>query len=103
MILATSLVVAAAFPAPARASDHLLKINEVMVSIGGNPAAQFVELIDPFNEPFPSPPYKLVVFDANGNRLGAHELGGDADIIDNNVPMLISTPAADAALAVKGD
>lgn len=103
VIVGTSLAVALALPASARAADHLLKVNEVMLSAGGSPAAQFVELLDPFNEPFPSPPYKLVVFDADGNRLGAHELGGDASIIDNNVPMLISTPAADAALGVTGD
>jgi hypothetical protein len=103
IVAVSSLAAAATLVAPARASDHLLEVNEVMVSTGGNPAAQFVELLDPFNEPFPSPPYKLVVFDANGNRLGAHELGGDANIIDSNVPMLISTPAADAALGVKGD
>lgn len=73
----------------------------MMLSTGGNPAAQFVELLDPFDEPFRSIPYRLVVFDANGQRLGAHEFG--ASVIDNNVPMLVSTPAADAALGVEGD
>ena len=101
-VFATALAAACAFPAAAVAADHLMEVNEVMVAAGGNPAAQYIEILDPFNEPFPSPPYRLVVFDANGTRLGAHELGGDAQIIDNNVPMLISTPAADAAFGVTG-
>ena len=101
-VLASVLAAAFALPAAAGAADHLMEVNEVMVSVGGNPAAQYVEILDPFNEPFPSPPYRLVVYDANGVRLGHHELGGDAQIVDNNVPMLISTPAADAALGVTG-
>jgi hypothetical protein len=101
-VFASVLAAACAFPAVAGAADHLMEVNEVMVSAGGNPAAQYIEILDPFNEPFPSPPYRLVVFDANGVRLGAHELGGDAQIIDNNVPMLISTPAADTAFGVTG-
>jgi hypothetical protein len=101
-VFAGVLAAACAFPAAAGAADHLMEVNEVMVSVGGNPAAQYIEILDPFNEPFPSPPYRLVVFDANGTRLGAHELGGDAQIVDSNVPMLISTPAADAALGVTG-
>ena len=101
-VFASVLAAACAFPAAAGAADHLMEVNEVMVSAGGNPAAQYIEILDPFNEPFPSPPYRLVVFDANGVRLGAHELGGDAQIVDNNVPMLISTPAADTAFGVTG-
>ena len=101
-VLAASLAAACALPAAAGAVHHLMEVNEVMVSVGGNPSAQYIEILDPFNEPFPSTPYRLVVFDANGTRLGAHDLGGDAQIIDNNVPMLISTPAADSALGVTG-
>jgi hypothetical protein len=100
--LIIGLAAVCGFPAAAGAVDHLMEVNEVSVAHGGNSAAQYIEILDPFNEPFPSPPYRLVVFDRNGVRLGAHELGGDAQIIDNNVPMLISTAAADAALGVTG-
>ena len=103
IFVAASLVVAATQAAPARAVDHLMEVNEIQTAVGGNSAAQFIEILDPFNEPFPTTPYRLVVYDANGTRLGHHELGGDAQIIDNNVPMLISTAAADAALGVTGD
>ena len=104
LVLAASLVVAGTvLPAQALAAHHLMVVNEVMTSYGGNPNAQFIEILDPFNEPFPATPYRLVVYDANGVRLGAHDLGGDAQIVDNNVPMLISTPAADVALGSTGD
>lgn len=92
--------------APAQASFHEMRLNEVMLSTGGNSTAQFVELLDPIDEPFPdsSAPYKLVVYDANGQKLGAHTISTALlQGRDNTQPLLISTPAADAALGVTGD
>jgi hypothetical protein len=102
LFLVTGFAAMAAFAVPAQAVDHLMEVNEIATSVGGDPNAQYIEILDPINEPFPSPTYRLVVYDANGVRLGAHDLGGDAQITDNNQPMLISTAAADAALGVTG-
>jgi hypothetical protein len=91
---------------PAHASFHLMRVNELMLSTGGNAGAQFVELIDPSDEPFPSGsgPYKVVVYDASGVKLGAHTISTALlQGRDNTQPLLISTPAADAALGVTGD
>jgi hypothetical protein len=91
---------------PAQASFHLMRVNEVMLSTGGDATAQFVELIDPSDEPFPSStgPYKVVVYDASGTRLGAHTISTALlQGRDNTQPLLISTPTADAALGVAGD
>jgi hypothetical protein len=98
----------ALFAAPAQATFHLQKVNEVMVAgSGGNSAVQFVELFDPGHEPFPPTfgPYNLVIFDAAGNKLGAHMLNGPgmANASSAGRPYLISTTAADAALGVTGD
>jgi hypothetical protein len=91
---------------PAHASFHLMRVNEVMLSTGGNTGAQFVELLDPSDEPFPSSsgPYRVVVYDAGGTRLGAHTISTALlQGRDNTNPLLISTAAADAALGVTGD
>jgi hypothetical protein len=91
---------------PAQASFHLMRINEVMLSTGGNTGAQFVEMLDSSNEPFPDStgPYKIVVYDANGQKLGSHTIS--TALLhgrDNTQPLLISTAAADAALGTTGD
>ena len=48
-----------------------MKINEV--GLGG---AQFIELLDPADETFPSAqqPFKVVVYDGAGTRQGAHTI-----------------------------
>jgi hypothetical protein len=79
---------------PARASEHDMRVNEVATSLGGNPAAQFVELLDPLNEPFPNPPYKLAIYDAAGNPGTVVGLGDNASIVDSGTPMLIASAAA---------
>jgi hypothetical protein len=91
---------------PAQASFHLMRVSEVMLSTGGNTSAQFVEMIDPSDEPFPSStgPYKIVVYDAAGGKLGEHTMSTSLlQGRDNTQPLLISTPASDAALGVTGD
>jgi hypothetical protein len=95
--------------APALATFHLEKVNEVMLgSSSGDSGVQFVELLDrgggeeQFTPVFA--PYKLVVYDAAGNRLGEQMLNptglrGAA----SGREYLISTPAADTAFGVAGD
>jgi hypothetical protein len=105
-LTAVSLFVLLFSAIPAQASFHLMRVNEVMLSTGGNSGAQFVELLDPSDEPFPSSsgPYKIVVYDAAGTRLGAHTISTALlQGRDNTQPLLISTAAADAALGVTGD
>jgi hypothetical protein len=98
------------FAAPAYATFHLEKVNEVMLaSNAGDTHVQFVELLDKggteeqFTPVFA--PYNLVVYDAAGNRLGAHMLdaNGLRAAAGAGSPYLISTPEADAAFGVKGD
>ena len=98
------------FAAPAQATFHLNKVNEVMVSgSGGNTAVQFVEFFDQGgpSETFPPSfaPYKLVVFDRSGNKVGEQTLSamGLSNARAAGRPYLVSTAAADAALGVTGD
>lgn len=66
--LSIAPLLAALLAAPAGASDHLMKVNEILPQ--GELGAQFVELLDPVGEPFPSPPYKLIVYSQTGALLG---------------------------------
>lgn len=93
IVVLAGLVVALAAPAPALAADHLMTVNEVMLSQGGNAGAQFVELIDGADEPFPSPPYKLVVFDGSGQKIGDQTLP-IPDTFDYTQPFLVASNAA---------
>src|SRR3954451_10577491 len=96
--------------APAHATFHLEKINEVMLaSSTGDAGVQFVELLDrggseeAFTPVFA--PYRLVIYDAAGNKLGEHGLNPDGlrPAAASGSEYLISTAAADAALGVSGD
>jgi hypothetical protein len=78
-----------------------MKINEV--GLGG---AQFIELLDPADETFPSAqqPYRVVVYDGAGTRQGAHTISSALlQGRDNTIPLLLSTAAADIAYGVIGD
>lgn len=100
-----------ALGAPAAlATFHLEKVNEVMTaSADGGTSVQFVELLDTggaeeeFTPVFA--PYRLVIYDAAGNQLGAHTLdpNGLRAAAASGTPYLVSTAAADAAFGVKGD
>lgn len=96
--LLLALALLAGFPASAWAPDHVMKVMEVMTSNGGDASVQFVELLDPNAEPFPNAPYRVVVYDAAGTRLG----GTDITPFHTS-PMLIGTAAADAALGTTRD
>jgi hypothetical protein len=96
--------------APAQATFHLEKVNEVMLaSSTGNASVQFVELVDrggteeEFTPVFA--PYKLVIYDGAGNKLGEHTLNPDGlrPAAATGREYLISTAAADAAFGVSGD
>lgn len=96
--------------APASATFHLNKVNEVMLaSSSGDASVQFVEFVDEGDdsEVFPPTfsPYKLVVYDADANELGEHVLSGPglSSARAAGRPYLVSTPAADAAFGVMGD
>ena len=100
--LAVALTLALA--APAHAADHLMTVNEIGLSVGGQ---QFAELFDPGSEPFPSPPYKLVVYNGAGAKQGDQVL--KADVISPNPvtgrPMLLAAApvggqSPDATLSV---
>jgi hypothetical protein len=108
--LSLSLAGLAFTAAPAFATFHLEMVNEVMLaSSSGDSSVQFVELLDnggteeSFTPVFA--PYKLVIYDAAGNKLGEHTLNPSglraASAADREY--LISTPAADAAFGVTGD
>src|SRR3954468_12058822 len=96
--------------APAQATFHLEMVNEVMLaSSGGDTGVQFVELLDrggseeAFTPVFA--PYKLVVYDAAGNKLGEHGLSADGlrSAASGRREYLVSTAAADTAFGVSGD
>jgi hypothetical protein len=96
--------------APALATFHLNKVNEVMLaSSSGDSGVQFVELLDrggaeeQFTPVFA--PYKLVVYDGGGTKLGEQMLNpaGLRGAAAVGREYLISTPAADAAFGVTGD
>lgn len=96
--------------APASATFHLNKVNEVMLaSSSGDASVQFVEFLDQgdSSEVFPPTfsPYKLVVYDADANELGEHVLSGPGLSSARAAPRpyLVSTAAADAAFGVMGD
>jgi Tol biopolymer transport system component len=83
-----------------------MRVNEVMLSHGGNADAQFVELLDSADETFPSAdgPYGLGVYDASYNKVAQHNFPSDfLSSKDTTQPILISNPAADAALGVTAD
>jgi hypothetical protein len=109
-LLIGSFAIAGASAAPALATFHLEMANEALLaSSAGDSGVQFVELLDhggseeAFTPVFA--PYKLVIYDAAGNKLGEHQLSPDglraAAMADREY--LVSTPAADAAFGVSGD
>ena len=93
-------VVSIVLPTRAFAAFHLVKVNEVVLSDGGDPNVQYIELLDP-GEPFPpaSGPYTLQIFDVDGMNIGTVAM----DIPAGSTRMLVSTAAADAFYGVTGD
>jgi hypothetical protein len=109
-LLVGLFAIAGVCAAPAFATFHLEMANEVMLaSSSGDSGVQFVELLDhggteeAFTPVFA--PYRLVIYDAAGNKLGEHELSPsglrDAAMADREY--LLSTAAANSAFGVTGD
>jgi hypothetical protein len=84
---ALALVLVLAYAAPASASEHVMRVNEVGLSAEGG---QFVELLDPASEPFPNPPYKLAVYDAAGAPVGSTPID-KAVIAGRATPVLLAS------------
>lgn len=94
----------AATPA-AQASFHLAKVSEVLTSNGGDATRQFIEVQDPA-EPFPAEdgPYELAVYSPAGVLIAKQPLAAATlESAAARRPMLISTPAFDAAAGTTGD
>ena len=95
---------------PAWATFHLNMVNEVMLASGsGDTGVQFVELLDKggteesFTPVFA--PYKLVIYDAAGNKMAEHTLdpNGLRAAAASGHEYLVSTAAADMTFGVTGD
>jgi hypothetical protein len=87
---------------PAEAAQHLMRINEILLSDNGDNTIQYVELRDPGGEDFPSGNYTLNVFNADGTEIGVVTLSipnGPPDTTD----WYVATAAADAFYTPNGD
>lgn len=88
--------------APASASEHNMRVNEVGLSVEGG---AFVELLDVNGEPFPGLSYKLAVYGAGGALVGATPIDKSV-IAGRRTPVLVSSQpsvvgqARDIALTV---
>ena len=92
-----ALVALVLLVAPANAADHLMTADEVATSLSGSTANQFVELLDPANEPFLSPAgYRLAVYDGAGVAVGSQSLGSGMAVVDGGTPMLVGKGAVGA-------
>lgn len=100
---ALGLLAALAAAVPAAASEHLMKVNELLLSADGSDTSRFAELVDPLDEPFPGPLYRLRSYDAAGNVSGSQTLNNPFTVRDNTSPYLVSTAAADAKYGATGD
>jgi len=84
---------------PAVASDHVMRISEVLLSNGGDTASQFIELFDSNNESFPNDPYAVAIYDADGEPLGSVAIDPPA----GTGRYIVSTATADDDFAFTGD
>jgi hypothetical protein len=82
------------------AADHLMRVGEVLVSKDNDTAIQYVELEDPVQEPFPSNPYAVEIYDGAGTRLGQPV---QLTIDPNTQRILVGTAAADTAFGTTRD
>ena len=89
--ISATLLATLAVAAPAGASDHLMKINEILP--GGSGGAQFVELLDPLVEPFTAPPYKLIVYSSSGAVVGKVALPQADLVAAGTSPYVLANPA----------
>jgi hypothetical protein len=87
------------------ASYHVMKVNEVGLSKGGDATAQFIELRDDGSEPFPASPgsYDVAVYDENGVMLGSPIALDRENLAANQTAYLISTATANTKFTVTGN
>jgi hypothetical protein len=75
-----------------------MSVVEAATSLGGSPANQFLELLDPADEPFIFPAgYRLAVYDGAGVSVGNQSLGSGVAIVDGGAPMLVARGTVGAA------
>jgi hypothetical protein len=91
----------------ASADHHLMRVDEVQLSSGGDQTKQFVEIVDSVAEPFPpsSGTYGLAAYDANGNLTGSQTFDpSDFPPPEPRHPFLIApagfAPAGQAELTI---
>lgn len=93
-------VLAAARPAAADVEDW--EVNEIVVSAGGNPSAQYMELATPVGGClFPSS--RVEVFDAGGASLGAVGLAASTTCYGAPTYFLVASAGAAAHFGVEAD
>jgi hypothetical protein len=85
--IAALLLALLALAAPASASEHVMRVNEVGLSVEGG---AFVELLDVNGEPFPSLSYKLAVYGPGGAMVGETPIDKSA-IVGKRTPVLVSS------------
>src|SRR5688572_14430923 len=83
----------------AYAAEHLMHVGEVMISNNNDTNIRFIELADPGLEPFPNPPYKVVVYNASGNLVETVNL----TVAASTQRMYIATAQADTMFAKTRD
>jgi hypothetical protein len=91
----------------ASADHHLMRVDEVQLTSGGDQTQQFVEIVDSVAEPFPpsSGTYGLAAYDASGNLTGSQTFApGDFPPPEPRHPFLIAptgfTPAGEVQLTM---
>lgn len=106
LLIAGSAGALLALASPASASFHFMKVSEVMLQSGGNPAAQFVEFTDDAlpSESFPcTGPYRLVAYNAGGSKTDSQDLdcGGDlAPFVSGGGRLYVASAEAVTSLGV---
>jgi Ca2+-binding RTX toxin-like protein len=91
LIFALTFLAVAAFAAPAIAADHTIRITEIQTGM-----FQFVELRDSVDEPLPNQPYRLVFYDARGNKTGSENLLRNGLDNSGTDPYTVGTNIGDA-------
>jgi MYXO-CTERM domain-containing protein len=85
-------------PSAALASQHQMRVSEILLSSGGDDAVQYVELSDP-GEPFPDGTYEIDVYDVDGALIDSQNIVIPA----STTRRYIATAAADDVFGPDGD
>lgn len=94
-IALATLACALAAAAPAAASDHLMRVNEIQLSADGDSGKQFVEFVDAAGEPFTAPSYTIAVHNGSGTVVGTEVFNGPGyGFANDSRPYVLATDAA---------